>query len=112
MAPQHDHGHVCPWWLGYLLASPIRRLVQNPEKILKPFVREGFHVLEVGPGMGFFTLPLAAMVGPRGKIIAVDIQNHMVNELARRVAKAGYSDRVTCSNLVSHLPASPFYRHR
>ena len=51
---------VCPWWLGYLLASPVRRwMAENPESLLAPYVREGMTVLEPGPGMGFFTLPLA-----------------------------------------------------
>jgi hypothetical protein len=50
---------VCPWWLGWLLASPIRKLRHDPARILAPHVREGMTVLEPGPGMGFFTLELA-----------------------------------------------------
>ena len=48
--------HTCPWWLGYLLASPLRRLFENPTTRLAPYVREGMFVLEPGPGMGFFAL--------------------------------------------------------
>ena len=55
---------VCPWWKGYLLASPIRRWWQKPEELLAPYLREGMTVLEPGPGMGFFTLPMSRMVGP------------------------------------------------
>jgi len=40
---------VCPWWIGYLLASPLRRwLGQDPAKILSPYVREGMTILEPG----------------------------------------------------------------
>jgi hypothetical protein len=40
---------VCPWWIGYLLANPLRRwLGQDPAKILSPYVREGMTVLEPG----------------------------------------------------------------
>lgn len=86
---------VCPWWAGYLLASPMRKwLVQNPEKLMAPFVREGMTVLEPGPGMGFFTLPLARMVGPSGRVIAVDIQAKMLEGLRRRAERAGLSDRI------------------
>jgi SAM-dependent methyltransferase len=86
---------VCPWWLGYILASPIRRLLQgDPEKILEPYVREGMTVLEPGPGMGFFTLPLARRVGPTGRVVAVDIQPKMIASLKRRVERAGLLDRV------------------
>ena len=45
--------HVCPWWIGYLLVSPIRRWLQNPDKILSPYVSEGMTVLELGPGWVF-----------------------------------------------------------
>jgi len=31
---------LCPWWLGYLLASPVRRLFQNPRVLLQPMVTE------------------------------------------------------------------------
>lgn len=54
---------VCPWWLGYLLASPLRRLLQNPDGILKPHVKEGMCVLDIGCGRGFFSLPLAKLAG-------------------------------------------------
>lgn len=55
---------VCPWWVGYLLASLMRRLLQDLARILAPHVREGMTVLEPGPGIGFFTLELARRVGP------------------------------------------------
>ncbi len=87
------HHRVCPWWLGYLLASPVRRLWQNPARILAPYVRAGMTVLEPGPGMGFFTLELARRVGPAGRVVAVDIQPRMLDRLKRRLAKAGLLER-------------------
>ena len=87
--------HVCPWWLGYLLASPVRKLFQDPAGILAPHVHEGMTVLEPGPGMGFFTLELARRVGPRGQVVAVDVQERMLAGLLRRArrAAAGRPDR-------------------
>ncbi len=85
---------VCPWWLGYFLLGPWRRLGQNPTAILSPHVREGMTVLEPGPGMGFFTLELARMVGASGRVVAVDIQPKMLAKLKRRAAKAGLLDRL------------------
>lgn len=85
---------VCPWWIGYLLASPLRRLSDNPVRILSPYVREGMTVLEPGPGMGFFTLELARMVGPAGRVVAVDIQRRMLDGLKRRAARAGLLGRL------------------
>jgi cyclopropane fatty-acyl-phospholipid synthase-like methyltransferase len=85
---------ICPWWLGYILASPVRRWIQDPAVIVGPYVREGMTVLEPGPGMGFFTLELAQRVGRSGRVIAVDVQPRMIAGLKRRLAKAGLSDRV------------------
>lgn len=85
---------VCPWWLGYLLASPLRRLMHHPGKIVGPYVHEGMMVLEPGPGMGFFTLELARLVGASGRVVAVDLQPKMIAGLTRRAAKAGLLGRV------------------
>lgn len=85
---------VCPWWIGYLLVSPVRRLMQDPAPILSPYVQEGMIVLEPGPGMGFFTLELARRVGASGRVVAVDIQPKMLDRLKRRAAKAGLAERV------------------
>jgi SAM-dependent methyltransferase len=38
--------------------------------------------------MGFFTLELARIVGPSGRVIAVDVQPKMIEALRRRAAKA------------------------
>ena len=85
---------VCPWWLGYFLANPLRRLLLDPGKTVAPYVREGMTVYEPGPGMGFFTLDLARQVGARGKVVAVDIQPRMLRGLRKRAAKAGLLDRI------------------
>jgi len=86
--------HVCPVWVGYLLASPTRKLFQNPNKILKPYVNEAMTVADIGCAMGFFSLPLARMVGPNGKVICVDVQEKMIRSLEKRAAKAGLSGRI------------------
>ena len=85
---------VCPWWLGYVLTWPLVRHGQNPHEILAPHVRKSWTVLEPGPGMGFFTLELARLVGPSGRVIAVDIQPKMLDRLRRRALKAGLLDRI------------------
>ncbi len=85
---------VCPWYLGYLLASPLRRILQNPEGILGSFISAGTSVLEVGPGMGFFTLPMARMVGDRGRVYCVDVQERMLGALRRRAVRSGLASRI------------------
>jgi ubiquinone/menaquinone biosynthesis C-methylase UbiE len=85
---------VCPWWLGYFLASPLRRFLEDPREILQPYLQTGMTVFEPGPGMGFFTAELARMVGPSGRVIASDVQPRMLSGLKKRLQKAGLADRV------------------
>jgi len=85
---------VCPWWLGYFLASPIRRWMMKPQDVIGPYVRPGLTVLEPGPGMGFFTLPLAQLVGKSGRVIAIDVQPKMIDSLKQRAQKAELLDRI------------------
>jgi len=83
---------VCPHWVGYSLIVPWRKWFQNPGNILGEHVREGMTVLEVGPGMGFFTLPMARMVGASGKVVCVDVQEAMLRTLTKRARNAGLAD--------------------
>lgn len=85
---------VCPFWIGYLLLLPVRKIWQKPEKILSAYVHEGMTVLDVGSAMGYFSIPLAQTVGPRGKVVCVDMQEKMLAVLRKRAAKAGVSDRI------------------
>jgi SAM-dependent methyltransferase len=85
---------VCPWWVGYLLASPLRRLSQDPKKILAPYVRPGMVTLDAGCAMGFFSLDMARLVGAQGKVVCVDLQDRMIKSLVRRASKAGLLDRI------------------
>jgi len=85
---------VCPVWLGYLLASPIRKLFQNPDKILAPYLKGGMTVMDIGCAMGFFSLPAARMVGPNGKVLCVDLQEGMFASLEKRAKKAGVYDQI------------------
>jgi SAM-dependent methyltransferase len=87
-------GHsVCPWWVDRL-ASPFRRLMQDPAPIVAPYVHADMTVLEPGPGMGFFTLELARLVGPSGHVIALDVQPEIIAGLRRRARRAGLLDRI------------------
>jgi ubiquinone/menaquinone biosynthesis C-methylase UbiE len=85
---------VCPWWLGPLLASPLRRLMYDPAKVVAAYIHEGMTVLEPGPGMGFFTLELVRRVGASGRVVAVDVQPRMLDGLRRRAARAGLLERI------------------
>jgi 2-polyprenyl-3-methyl-5-hydroxy-6-metoxy-1,4-benzoquinol methylase len=61
--------NVFPWWLGYMLLNPLRRFSQNPKKILNIYVSPGMKVMDIGCAMGFFSLPLARLVGEQGQVL-------------------------------------------
>ncbi len=85
---------VCPVWAGYLLLNPLRKLLESPRKVLGPYVSPGMTVLEPGCGMGFFTLPVARMVGPEGKVVAMDIQPKMLEKVRARAKRAKLLGRI------------------
>lgn len=89
--------HLCPPWVGYLLVCPLRRLFESPERILGPHVRPGMTVLEPGCAMGYFTLPLARIVGPEGRVLCTEIQPRMLERLEKRARAAGLEDRIEAS---------------
>ena len=81
--------HVCPWWGGYFIDNPIRRLFHNPEKIVGPYVKPGMTAMDVGCGMGFCSIAMAKIVGDSGQVIAVDLQQKMLEVLRQRADKGG-----------------------
>jgi ubiquinone/menaquinone biosynthesis C-methylase UbiE len=81
--------HTCPWWLAYSWDHRLRTLIQDPDRIIRPYVREGDRVLDVGCGMGFFSIAMAGYVGPSGVVYALDIQQKMLDVLMRRARARG-----------------------
>jgi ubiquinone/menaquinone biosynthesis C-methylase UbiE len=86
--------HVCPWWLCFTFDNLLRRLLQNPERIVEPYVHEGDTVLDVGPGMGYFSIALAKIVGEKGRVFAADVQQEMLKGLKKRARRAGVEKRI------------------
>jgi ubiquinone/menaquinone biosynthesis C-methylase UbiE len=82
------NAHVCPWWFGYFLINPLRKNMHDPQKIVGPFIKPGMTVIDYGCAMGFFTLPMAKMVGNTGEVLAFDIQEKMLNKLMKRASKS------------------------
>lgn len=88
------HHHVCPARIASLLDTPVRRLLQKPERILAPYVRHGMTVLDLGCGPGFFSLQLAHLVGPNGQVIACDVQPEMLRKVESKLRGSGLENRV------------------
>jgi ubiquinone/menaquinone biosynthesis C-methylase UbiE len=86
---------VCPWYGAYLFDNPLRKLAHDPERIFSPWVKPGMTALDVGCGMGYFSLGLARLVGPGGQVHALDIQPQMLRVLTKRARRAGLTDTIT-----------------
>lgn len=84
-----ESNHTCPVWIGRLMISPLRKFYHRPENILSEYILPGSSILEIGPGMGFFSIPMACMTGKGGKVYCVDLQQGMLEVLKRRAEKAG-----------------------
>jgi ubiquinone/menaquinone biosynthesis C-methylase UbiE len=68
------------------LDRPNRDAVQRPEHVLDVLgVRQGQIVADVGCGSGYFTVHLAKRVGPRGRVFATDLQQEMLDLLAKKL---------------------------
>jgi len=75
---------ICPWWIGYILLNPLRKIGQNPYKLLGSYLKPGMKVVDYGSAMGYFSLPMAKMVGSTGKVYCFDIQEKMLSKLISR----------------------------
>ena len=84
--------HVAKWWQVYLFDVTIRRLILNPEPIFRPYVEPGMTVLDVGCGAGSNALCLARLVGESGRVIAADMQQKLLEIVAKRSKRAGLAE--------------------
>lgn len=90
----HGGRHTCPWWFAYTFDNALRGLVHRPADVLGGLVRRGNTVVDVGSGLGFFTLAMAEMVGPDGRVVSVDLQSEMLKRARKRAQRRGLDERI------------------
>ncbi len=73
------------WW---------RRFKYQPGRLVNRYVRPGDTVLDIGCGPGLFTLPIARRVGENGQVIAVDLQEEMLEILKEKASHEGLLTRI------------------
>ena len=86
---------ICPVEKAGTLDNKIRRWLQNPKKLLRPYIEEGMTVLDLGCGPGFFSVDMAHMVGKSGRVIAVDLQEGMLKKLRDKIKGTELENRIT-----------------
>jgi ubiquinone/menaquinone biosynthesis C-methylase UbiE len=85
------HPSACPYSLRFSLEPPHPLITRaRLHQILQPI--PGERILEIGPGTGYYTLPLAAWVGPDGQLDILDIQQPMLDDTMRRARDHGVAN--------------------
>jgi len=97
---KHDPNGINKWYLGREIAHvmgaagipwlerPQREDEENPARCIEALrLRAGDVVADLGAGSGYYTFRMAPLVGPTGRILAVEIQDEMIAELKKRIDK-------------------------
>ncbi|HVE39951.1 MAG TPA: class I SAM-dependent methyltransferase [Planctomycetota bacterium] len=116
---RHDPNGINKWYLGREIAHvmgpggipwldrPERESEENPTKCIEALELKGGEVIaDLGAGSGYYSFRLAAKVGEKGKVLAVEIQDEMIAELKKRIAKDKIAnvETVKCSDKDPMLP--------
>jgi ubiquinone/menaquinone biosynthesis C-methylase UbiE len=93
----HDKDGIGKFYLGREIAQVMgygaagwlerkeRKQEEDPEKLIKALeVKEGMVIADVGAGSGYHTFMLAPLVGKKGKVIASDIQQQMLDLVTKK----------------------------
>ncbi|MFW6227544.1 MAG: class I SAM-dependent methyltransferase [Bacteroidota bacterium] len=97
MSNQNDK-RICPVEQAGNLDSLMRKLLQPPKKILKRYIQPDMTVLDLGCGPGYFLVPMARMLNETGKIIALDIQQGMLDLVKRKMEANEISNVIELEN--------------
>jgi ubiquinone/menaquinone biosynthesis C-methylase UbiE len=94
MMKTKDKNKVCGLEHAGALDASMRRLFQKPGEIIKPYIKEGMTVLDMGCGPGFFSIEMAKMAGVSGKVVAADLQEGMLEKVRDKLEGTSYKNTV------------------
>ncbi|MBN9119018.1 MAG: class I SAM-dependent methyltransferase [Planctomycetes bacterium] len=113
---EHDPNGIGKFYLGREIAHVMgyqaagwlerkeRAKEEAPEKLIKALdIKGGMVIADVGPGSGYHTFMLAPLVGEKGKVIASDIQQEMLDLIAKKAKDL----KVTNVETVKGTPTDP-----
>ena len=87
---------------AFALNNPFRKLVTDPKKFCS-YVKEGQVVADLGCGPGYFTIPIAKMVGPKGMVYAVDSDEKVIRVVKKKARKRGLDNIKAYAQSASEL---------
>jgi ubiquinone/menaquinone biosynthesis C-methylase UbiE len=76
------------------LDTRFRRFLYHPDRLAERYVKPGDRVLDFGCGPAFFTREFAKRVGDTGRVIAVDVQEEMLQILRKKLEPEGLMPRI------------------
>lgn len=76
------------------LTTRVRKIIQDPKRVVGRYVKEGMNVLDIGCGPGFFSFYMAKKVGKKGKVVASDIQQKMLDQLKNKISGLEIEKRI------------------
>jgi precorrin-6B methylase 2 len=93
-------GHQAAGWLE----RPEREKEEQPARLLQALgLKPGAVVADIGAGSGYLTFRLAGLVGPKGKVLAVDVQPEMLDLIRKRMK----ADKVANVEPILGTPTDP-----
>lgn len=97
------HPSACPYSQRFWLEPPHPLITRaRLREILEP--RPGERILEIGPGTGYYTLPLSQWLGPAGRLDILDVQQAMLDDTMRRAGERGLENIVPACADAQQLP--------
>ena len=95
---------TCPYEFSFTLLFPLRSLILSPRQLVSRLhLTEASHVLELGPGPGFFSIRVARSI-PRGHLYLVDLQREMLNKARSRIRRASLENAIFTQANATALP--------
>ena len=83
----------------FALDNPLRKLFGSPRKYCV-YVSQDQVVADLGCGPGFYTIALAGIVGPKGRVYAVDSDEKAVRSVERKAVRSKYN------NIETHITSA------
>jgi ubiquinone/menaquinone biosynthesis C-methylase UbiE len=97
------HPSACPYNQRFWVNAPHPLITRNRlQEALEP--KPGERLLEVGPGTGYYALPVAGWIGDGGTLEIFDIQQEMLDHTMRRAHETGVANMVPTRGDATNLP--------
>jgi ubiquinone/menaquinone biosynthesis C-methylase UbiE len=94
---------ACPYGQRFWVEAPHPIITRERlRSVLRP--ESGERILEIGPGVGYYTLDMAEWVGPEGRVEIFDLQQEFLDHTSRRAAERGLANVITTQGDATALP--------